>query len=146
MQPEINVNYLAIIVSVIVSMPLGYLWYGPIFGKAWAKHMGMEEMQQPAGREMIKSLIIYAIGSFLIAFVLVHGLEVWRPSNWNAGKDAASWVYALNGALWTWVGFFVPLHIARVAWEQKGWGLVGINTGFDLTRLLIFAFILAYWR
>ena len=55
-------------------------------------------------------------------------------------------MYALNGTLWPWVGFFVPLHTARVAWEKKDWGLVGIKIGFDLTRLLIFAFILAYWR
>ena len=81
MPPEISVNYLAIAVSVLVSMPLGFLWYGPLFGKAWAKHMSMEDMQQPGAREMIKSLLIYAIGSLLIAFVLAHSLEVWRPSN-----------------------------------------------------------------
>jgi len=62
------------------------------------------------------------------------------------GPDMPGWAYALNGAIWTWLGFFLPLQMGRVAWEQKGWGLVAINASFDLTRLLVFAFILSYWR
>ena len=54
-------------------------------------------------------------------------------------------VYALNSALWTWLGFFLPLQIERVAWQRK-WGLVVINSSFDLVRLLIFSFILSYWQ
>lgn len=73
MHPEILVNHLAVIVCVAVAMPLGYLWYGPIFGKAWATQMGMDHEEQPAG--MAKSLILYAVGAFLIAFVLAHSIE-----------------------------------------------------------------------
>jgi hypothetical protein len=146
MQPQIAVNYLAVIVCVLVAMPVGFLWFGPLFGKAWAKQMGMENMQPPGGGAMAKSMVIYALGSLLIAFVLAHSIAVWRPSTWNAGEDQAAWVYGLNGAFWTWLGFFLPLQMGRVAWEQKGWPLVGINASFDLTRLLIFSMILAYWR
>jgi hypothetical protein len=146
MQPQIAVNYLAVIVCVLVAMPVGFLWFGPLFGKAWAKHMGMGNMQPPGGGAMVKSMVIYALGSLLIAFVLAHSIAVWRPSTWNAGADQAAWVYGLNGAVWTWLGFFLPLQMGRVAWEQKRWPLVGINASFDLTRLLIFGMILAYWR
>ena len=146
MVPEISINYLAVLVCVVVSMPLGFVWFGPLFGKPWAKHMGMADMEQPGGGEMAKSMVLYAVGSFLIAFVLAHSLEVWRASNWNAGEDLPGWNYALNGAFFTWLGFFVPLQIGRVAWEKKGWGLVAINASFDLVRLLAFAFLLAYWR
>ena len=146
MPPEIAVNYLAVIVCVVVAMPVGFLWFGPLFGKAWARHMGMENMEKPGGAAMGKSLALYALGSLLIAWVLAHSIEIWRPSTWNAGEDVAAWVYGLNGAFWTWLGFFLPLQIGRVAWEQKGWGLVAINSSFDLTRLLIFGMILAYWH
>ena len=44
------------------------------------------------------------------------------------------------------VGFFLPLQIGRVAWEQRRWGLVAINGAFDLVRLRLFATILSYWR
>jgi hypothetical protein len=52
---------------------------------------------------------------------------------------------ALYTAGFTWLGFFLPLQMNRVAWEMKKWGLVAINAGFDLTRLLVYSFILAYW-
>ena len=38
------------------------------------------------------------------------------------------------------------MQLTRVAWEMKGWGLFAINAGFDLTRLLLFGMILAYWQ
>lgn len=143
--PEISVNYLAIVACVVFAMVVGFLWFGPLFGKPWARHMGMEDMAQPDGGQMAKSMIIFLIGNVLIAWVLAHSIEVWRASSWGAGSDMANSALALNGAIWTWLGFFVPLQIGRVAWEQKGWGLVAINAGFDLVRLLAFGFILAYW-
>lgn len=146
MEPTIAINYLAIGLCVVAGMFVGWLWFGPLFGKPWARHMGMEDMEQPAGGEFARSLILFALGNLLIAFVLVHSLEVWRPSVWGLGEDQASYVYALNGALFTWIGFFVPLQVGRVAWEKRGWGLVAINASFDLVRLLMFAFILSYMR
>ena len=145
MQPDIMVNYLAIGICVLVAVPIGFLWFGLVFGKLWAKQMGMEHIPQPTGKDMAKSMILFAFGSLLIAGVLAHAIAVWRPSAWNAGVDEATWVYGLNGAFWTWLGLFVPLQLGRVAWEQKGWTLVAINSSFDLTRLLIFGCILAYW-
>jgi hypothetical protein len=146
MQPEIVVNYLAVLACVVGAMPVGFLWFGPVFGKAWARHMGFENMEPPGGAAMVKSMGLYLLGSLLIAFVLAHSIEVWRPSTWSVGEDQPDWVYALNGAGWTWLGFFLPLQMGRVAWEFKRWGLVAINASFDLTRLLLFGFILAYRR
>ena len=117
MPPEISVNYLAVIVCVVVAMPLGFLWFGPLFGKAWAAGMGMNFEEKPEG--MARSMILYGVGSLLIAFVLAHSIAIWRPSTWNAdATDAGSWLFALNGAIWTWIGFFVPLQLGRVAWEK----------------------------
>lgn len=146
MQPDLSINYLAVIACVVVAMPLGFLWFGPLFGKTWARHMGLGDIPQPAGGAMAKSMVIYAVGSLLIAWVLAHSIEVWRPSTWHVGEDQAAWIYGVNGAVWTWLGFFLPLQMGRVAWEQRSWALVGINGTFDLVRLLIFGLLLAYWR
>ena len=37
----VPVNYLAIIVSAVLMMVIGYVWYGPLFGKRWATLMGL---------------------------------------------------------------------------------------------------------
>jgi hypothetical protein len=146
MLPDLHINYLAIATCVVVSMPLGFLWFGPVFGLSWAKEMGFESKPQPDGKAMAKSMVLYLLGSLLIAFVLAHSIEIWRPSTWHAGTDGADWIYGANAAFWNWIGFFIPLQIGRVAWEFKGWKLVAINSSFDLTRLMLFGMILAYWR
>jgi hypothetical protein len=146
MPPALTVNHVAVFLCVLLAMPLGFLWFGPLFGRTWLRQMGMEHVPPPGGAAMAKSTLIYAGGSLLMAYVLAHSLEIWRPSTWQIGPDAAPWVYALNGAFWNWLGFFLPLQMGRVAWEQRGWGLVAINAGFDATRLLLFACILSYWR
>ena len=144
--PELTLNYLAIVVAAVAIMPVGFLWFGPGFGKAWAKEMNMEDMDAPSGAQMGKSMTIFLIGNLLIAFVLAHSIEVWQPEVWGKGDNDAMWIYGLNGAVWTWLGFFVPLQINRVAWEMRSWKLVAINSSFDLTRLLIIGMILAYWQ
>lgn len=145
MEPTYSLNYLAVAACVIAAMPLGFAWFGPVFGKKWAEHMGMADMAEPEGSEMAKSMVNFAIGNFLIAFVLAHSIAVWRATSWGLAPDVSSLALALNGAGFTWLGFFLPLQMGRVAWEKRRWGLVAINASFDLTRLLVFAFILAYW-
>ena len=132
MQPEVVVNYVAVVVCTIVLIPVGYLWFGPIFGARWARHMGFEEMEPPSGGERAKKIGLHTLGSVLIAFVLVHSIAVWQPSAWGGGENQAAWIYRLNGAIWTWIGFFVPMQLTKVAWEDKGWGLVA---GCDQRRL-----------
>jgi hypothetical protein len=34
------VNWLAVVVGMFVSMVLGFLWYGPLFGKTWLRLIG----------------------------------------------------------------------------------------------------------
>jgi hypothetical protein len=145
MEPVIPINYLAVLACTVISMVLGFIWFGPLFGKLWARHMGMEDMAKPSSGEMNKSLLIFALASFLIAFVYAHAVGVWRASAWGLSPDAPPNMLALNSAFFTWLGFFFPMQMGRVAWEQKKWGLVAVNTSFDLVRLLAFGFVLAYW-
>jgi TRAP-type C4-dicarboxylate transport system permease small subunit len=71
MYPE--VNYLAILVCGLVSMVLGSLWYGPLFGKPWMAMIGIKkpDVMTPAIKKMMaKSYSIMFIGSLLMAFIL----------------------------------------------------------------------------
>jgi len=144
--PMIQVNFYAILLCLIIAMPLGYLWYGPIFGRVWSKCMDMDYDDKPSNKQMMKSMGIYLFGSFLTIWVLAYTIPVWMPRSWLAGANSEMWVYAVNGAVWNWLGFMVPLQLARVAWEKRSWRLFSINTSFDLIRLFIFCFIISYWR
>src|SRR2546429_5127684 len=108
MQPDIHVNYWAILVAVAATMVLGFLWYGPILGKAWMKEMGIPAGSKPDPKVMRRGLILMLIGSFLTAFVLAHTGEVWRPAGWKARAGRSGPVYRLSPRLLARVRVFLP--------------------------------------
>ena len=146
MLPAMHINYFAVLVCAVVAMPVGFLWFGPLFGKLWARHMGFRDMQPPDAGAMGTSMAIFFVSNLLIAWVLAHAIEAWQASSWGLSPDAAPWIYAVNAGLFNWLGFFFPLQMNRVAWEKRSWGLVLINSSFDLTRLILFGLILSYWQ
>ena len=146
MQPEIHPNYLAVLVCVAANFVLGFLWYGPLFGKSWAKEMKFPPDFKPATSQMMQAMALMVVGAFMTAFVLAHSVEVWRPSTWKAGADAAGWTYGFFSALFTWFGFFVPILLGGVAWEGKSWKLFGINAAYHFVSLQIIGAILTHWR
>ncbi|PJZ48262.1 DUF1761 domain-containing protein [Leptospira saintgironsiae] len=144
MLPVIPLNYLAILVGVLANVVIGFLWFGPIFGKVWAKEMGLDN-KEPDNKAMIKSLVIMIIGSFLTAYVLAHSLFVWKPSSWNLPGDGPAWMYGAYAAFYTWLGFYIPMLLGSVAWESKSWRLFFINAGYNLASLAAIGLILAVW-
>ncbi len=119
MEPVIALNYMAVAVSVVLGMVLGFVWFSVLFDKAWARHMGMEDVPQPDGAAMGKSMVIFFVSNVLIVYVLAHTLGVWRASAWGLSPDLSPVALALYTAGFTWLGFFLPLQMNRVAWEMK---------------------------
>src|SRR6266700_1474417 len=78
--------------------------------------------------------------------VLAYTGEVWRPSVWKAGADRSAAFYGFSTGFWTWIGFYVPLLLGAVAWENKSWKLFGINAAYSFVMLQLVAMILAFWR
>src|SRR5258705_9738025 len=127
MQPDIHLNYWAILVAVAATMALGFLWYGPIFGKAWMKEMGIPAGSKPDPKVMRRGLILMLIGSFLTAFVLAHTGEGWRPSVLKAGSDQSAAIYGFLTGFWTWIGFYLPLLFGGGARENPSLKPVWVN-------------------
>lgn len=138
MAPEIN--YLAVLVAVIANIILGWLWYGPFFGRTWAGIIGMDVNQKPARSEMTKSMVFMIISSFLMAWVLDHALIFGNKYLGTSGVGAG-----LMGAFFNWLGFIVPVTLGPVLWEKKPWKLWFINAGYYLVALCIMGIILSLW-
>ena len=139
---ELPINYLAILVAVVANFILGFLWYTPLFGKAWAKEMGFDTSVKPSGGEMAKGMVFMVVGNFLMAYVFAHNMVAW---SFVPGMDQMPKVGSvLNSAIFTWLGFYLPVDIGIVTWEKKSWKLFGINTGYHLAMLLVAATVLTY--
>lgn len=140
----IEINYLAIVVAVVVNFFVGFLWYTPLFGNAWAKENGFDTSVKPAGGEIAKGMIMNVIGNFLLAYVFAHNMAAWT---FVPEMDQAPVIGTIMmSAIFTWLGFFVPVDLNAVAWERKSWKLFFINTGYHLVTLLVAATILTLMK
>lgn len=144
--PHLTLNWLAILTSILAAFVFGFLWYGPIFGKTWAKAMGIKTSHKPDHQKMIAALAVQLMGTFLTVYVLSHTIQIWRPSVWGVGQDGSSFSYGFMGGFFTWVGFYLPMQLGRVSWEEKPWKVFWINTSQDFITLQIICQILANWR
>ena len=143
--PEIQINYLAVLVAVVATFIFGFIWYTPLFGKAWAKEMGIDMSVKPSGGAMAKGMTLMVVGNFLMAWVFAHNLAVWNPETWGQGAmENPLAVFALSASFFTWLGFFLPVDLSTLAWENKSFKLFAINTSYHLLSLIIAAMILAH--
>jgi len=143
----VDVQYLAVIVAAIASMVVGYVWYGPLFGKEWATFMGwtaerMEKMKTDpeAKRKMMIGYAGQFIGSLVMAYVLAHSLVFAAYYMKVSGVMGG-----LQAGLWSWLGFVVPTTIGMVLWEGKPWKLWMIVAGYWLVNLLLMGIIIGSW-
>ncbi|HTM67847.1 MAG TPA: DUF1761 domain-containing protein [Candidatus Binatia bacterium] len=146
--PVVPINYLAVLACGVSSMVVGSLWYGPLFGKPWAKLMGftpekMEAMKKdPAGKKkMMRSYGLMFLGSLVMAYVLAHAIVFAGAYLKVTGAPAG-----LMGALWNWLGFIVPVSMGVVLWDGKPWKLFFINVGHYLASLCVMGLILSLWK
>ena len=138
----IQINYIAVLIAVVVNFFLGFIWYTPLFGKAWAREMGFDPNAKPSGGEMAKGMIFMVIGNFFLAYVFAHNIEAW---NYVPGTNEAGIVAnVMSATIFTWLGFYLPVDIGIVTWEKKSWKLFGINTGYHFVMLLVTAVILTH--
>ncbi len=135
---EIQINMLGVGIAVITNFILGWLWYGPLFGKAWAVEMGMDLNKKPEASAMIKGMVLMVIGNFLMAYVLAHDLFAW--SNVSGMEDMSGMSAILSASFFTWLGYYVPTHLGATAWENKSWKLTGINLVYHFATLFIAAY------
>lgn len=138
---EISINFLAIGIAILANFLLGWLWYGPLFGKAWSKEMKLDNCEKPDKSVMLKGMLLMVIGNFLMAFVLSHDLFVWGHFPGMEGMSPIS--TAGMSAFFTWLGYYVPTHIGATTWERKSWKLTIINLAYHFATLFIAALIIA---
>ncbi len=143
--PDIQINLLALLVSVVAGFFLSYLWYTPLFGKLWQREMGFDAAAQTPKSALLKSLLLTVLSVFLIAMVMANNMAAWTPATWGSSlPPVAKYAQALQAGFFTWVGFFVSNLLLGVAWEKRSWTLFAIDAGYYLTLLLTIAFITLY--
>lgn len=143
-----EIYLLQALVCAVVSMVIGGIWYGPLFGKTWMRILNVTPEDVEARKKMQKSAGPLYIVQFLLtlfqAYVLVHFIEIWSVQN------GGSIPYPIETALWIWAAFILPTIAGASMWTNDSskvkWARFLIQTGYQLVLFVVFGLILHYWK
>lgn len=133
-----ELNYLAILVAGISNMVLGFLWYGPLFGKPWMGLIGK------SAEDLNPNPIIYLV-SFLLSLLMATVLSI-LTHHVDASIQAMGLALGVLVALLAWVGFVGPATFQNNMYSGISKKLYAIDYGYVLVALLIQGAIIGVWR
>lgn len=129
----IQVNYLAILLAAVSAMVVGFVWYGPLFGNAWMKLVGISKSDVNK-KEMPKLYGIMFLGALVEAYVLSHFIHY---------AGAYTLVLGAKTGLWAWLGFVATTMIGNYMFAKRGMKLYYIDGGYALVNLVVMGAIIA---
>ncbi len=125
-----NIPWLAIIVATVANMVMGFLWFGPLFGKQWAEASGVDMDNADASPSMYA---VPALGALLAAIVLWNMMSSMGVSTLGA---------AVGVAFWAWLGFVAFTSLTNAMFRGSSTRLWTLESfahlvGFELTAVIL---------
>ncbi|MDP3742402.1 MAG: DUF1761 domain-containing protein [Candidatus Micrarchaeota archaeon] len=133
------VNYIAMLGAAIASMIIGFLWYGPLFGKIWMDLSGFKK--EDMGKMKTSAQTGYVV-QFIASIVMAFVLAILIPETRGIILESSRFWNALGIAFIGWLGFIATTTLGSVLWEGKPVKLYLLNNAYHLVSLLVMAAIL----
>jgi hypothetical protein len=128
--------FLPYIVASIVYFLIGWLWYTPLFGKAWSKEVGVSMGGGSGGGAMFLLMLGQLVSSFLYVLGVYMVLML--------GK-----FYSFGGALTVGASvggcFALSINSGKLLFQSKP-RLFFIDAGYAIVGAFVAALILAFWK
>ena len=133
-----SMNYWAVLVAALSSFFVGWMWYGPLFGKLWMKLNGFTpEVLKEGGMSMPLIMGINYVATFIAAFAIAMFL------GFIGRFDAASGMLAGLMIVIFWIA---TNRLNDVLYERKPFGLFLLNVGYSLVTFVIMGAIIGAWH
>jgi hypothetical protein len=138
------INWLAVLVSAVASMVVGFLWYSPmLFATQWMKLMGVKcdtpeekaAMQKEAGPMYGQAFVMCIVSAAFLAILL---------SRMHVPDDDL--LRGLKIAFGVWFGFVMTVQYTNSMFNRKPKMLFFIDTGYQLVCYLVMGAILTKWQ
>ena len=141
-----SINWLALVCAAILPLIIGFIWYGPLFGKAWMNETGMTEAK---AKQMnpAKTYGLAVIFSFLVVFFIVPQVFLggMPPDELHGAEQFMTFKHgALHGAI---IGLFIvlPVFAINALFEQKSAKYIIINAGYWVLTMSLMAGLINAW-
>ena len=136
MAVNFGVNYLAVLVSAIAAIVIGFIWYAPpVFGSRWMAYLGTTAAQlgNPGPAGMVTGIVASLLNAFVLAVLSLN----------LGGKTLTDGI--MLGVI-CWLGFMATITAAQIAFEKKSWGLWVINNLHNVIVQALMGAIVTVWR
>jgi hypothetical protein len=138
----LSVNYWAILAGAVLSMVIGAIWYGPLFGKKWMELNGVSTLSEEEMKKMQKTA-----GPLYLAQFLLTIFQVLVLAHLVADTELAG---GLERSLWIWAAFVIPTLAGAVMWTSEKskfkWSRFLIQSGYQLVIFAVFGLLLQFWK
>lgn len=134
-----NINFLAVIVATFSTFIVGWLWYGPLFGKAWLSAVGITE-EDVEKKNMAK---IFGL-AFLFELIMAFNLAMFLTGSAEAAEQMTAGTGAFYGFLTGFGWVFFALAVNSL-YEGKSWTYIFINGGYWTISFTVMGAILGAW-
>ena len=131
-----NINYLAVLISALSAFVVGWLWYGPLFGKQWMKLHGFTEEELSKGTISFPVIMVINYVATVLA-ALAIAMFLGAESTVGFGLFAGLMIAIF------WIG---TSRLNDVLYERKPWGLFFINVGYNVIIYAVMGAILGAWH
>lgn len=129
-----EVNLLAVLVAAVVHQFIGFLWYGPVFGKTWLQASGKTREEISGGPK--GAMVFGAIGSLISALSLA--LILTLPEDPDIGLGIAAGAVA-------GIGFAAVSIFTTGGYEDRSPTLSGLFSGYQIVGFIVMGAILGAW-
>jgi predicted membrane protein len=123
-----------VLVAAAATFMLGGLWYGPLFGKAWQRRVGLTD-EQLKSANMARTFGVSFVLSFVAAWVFAMFLGSEPDPAFAIG------VGALAGLCWVGASFGI-----NDLFEQRSFGLWAINAGYHTVAFTLYGVVFGLWH
>ena len=129
-----SINWLAAIVAAVASFGVGFLWYGPLFGKAWQRLVGLSD-------DEIKHANMGKIFGLSFVFTLIGAVLLAAMMPVDAGIGGGMTLGAIVGA-----GFIATSMGTNAQFARQPTSLWLIDAGYMVVVYILMGLIIGVWH
>lgn len=143
---DMHMNWMAIILSTITPMVIGFIYYHPkVLGGAWMRANGFSLEGMGTGPKPVLYVVALVLSFFLSMWLLGN---VTGPGQQTApdGHSYATFGHGMVHGVVITLMVLLPVLGTMSIFERRGWSWVFVNLGYWVVTLCIMGGILSAWR
>ena len=126
-----DISWLAVLAAALSAFVIGGIWYGPLFGKVWARESGVD----PTSRRG-KGMIAIFGATFLLNIVTAAVFAAFLP-------PGTSVTIAAEAGAAVGIGLVATAYAITYLFTGRSITLLLIDGGYMTVRLIVFGIVLA---